>query len=149
MVTGGGGRNLIRSLLLMCESAWALLQIHLSCRSAPAPWSGSFSSLPQTDQAAAAQVGAEHLFPPSRWGGGFAAGCYSGRLHPSPPLHLPPPNLLADHLAELIHILEEHVVVGHGPDKGELATQAAEAGGGRGHDPLRASRTTRRHRRRR
>lgn len=74
--------------------------------------------------------GAEHLFTPllspSRQDKNVA-------LQPPPP----PPHLLADHLAELIHVLEQHVVVGHGPDGGELATQAA-GGGARARSPPRS-----------
>lgn len=56
------------------------------------------------------------------------------------PICLPPPprtpgHLLADHLAQLVDILEQHVVVGHGPDRAELSLQAAEAGGGAGRIP--------------
>lgn len=32
-------------------------------------------------------------------------------------------NLLSNHLTELIHILKEHVVVGHGPEQGYKHTQ--------------------------
>lgn len=38
--------------------------------------------------------------------------------HTSPILTMHRSNLLSDHLTQLIHIFKQHVVVGHGPERG-------------------------------